>query len=63
MSVNDHLGNVRVVISDRKLLVEIELTPDNKASINDYYAPEVVSYSDYYAFGMLQPDRHYVIFP
>lgn len=40
--LKDHLGNVRVVVSDRK-------EPDNTA--------EVLTFSNYYPFGMQQPGR------
>lgn len=55
--LNDHLGNVRVVISDRKLLVN----SDNNAVINtnDYFSAEILAYTDYYPFGMQQPDRSF----
>ncbi|WP_131701568.1 RHS repeat-associated core domain-containing protein [Flavobacterium sp. ABG] len=43
----NHLGNVLSVISDRKLF-----------SINNHFTPDVFSYSDYYPFGMLVPNRH-----
>jgi RHS repeat-associated protein len=44
--LNDHLGNVRVVISDVKEL-----------QTGGWYAVDVKSYSNYYAFGMEQPER------
>ncbi|WP_298487865.1 hypothetical protein [uncultured Maribacter sp.] len=47
--LKDHLGNVRVVVSDRKNLN----TTDNALSAN------VVSYNNYYPFGMLQPNRNF----
>jgi len=50
----NHLGNVLVVVSDRKLPVDI-----NADNIVDYYTADVVSATDYYAFGMLQPGRNY----
>ncbi len=46
--LKDHLGNVRVVVDDRKKLN----TTTGDLSAN------VVSYNNYYAFGMLQPNRH-----
>ena len=45
--LKDHLGNVRVVVSDRKDLI----TTDNTLSAH------VESYNNYYPFGMLQPNR------
>lgn len=53
--LKDHLGNVRVVISD------VKLGQDNTGAddIMDEFVPEVKSYSDYYAGGMLMPERQY----
>ncbi len=47
--LKDHLGNVRVVVSDRKDLD----TGDNTLSA------KVVSYNNYYPFGMPQPNRNF----
>ena len=47
--LKDHLGNVRVVVSDRKDLN----TTDNTLTAH------VVSYNNYYPFGMLQPNRNF----
>lgn len=44
--LSNHLGNVLSVISDRKLLT------------GNMFMPDVLSYSDYYPFGMLVPTRH-----
>ena len=49
--LSNHLGNVLEVISDRKLSV-------SSTTKVDYYMPDVISYSDYYPFGMLLPNRH-----
>jgi len=49
-----HLGNVLNVITDRKIAVESTTT----AGIVDHYEADVVSYSDYYPFGMQMPGRH-----
>lgn len=46
--LSNHLGNVLAVISDRKL----------PSSSLTYFKPDVLSYSDYYPFGMLVPNRH-----
>lgn len=49
--LNNHLGNVLSVISDRKIA-------DYESTINDYiFSPEVVTFNDYYPFGMLLPNR------
>ncbi|MEM0578661.1 RHS repeat-associated core domain-containing protein [Flavobacterium polysaccharolyticum] len=45
--LSNHLGNVLSVISDRTLL-----------GANSTLTPDVLSYSDYYPFGMLVPNRH-----
>ncbi len=48
--MSDHLGNVRVVFTDQREAV------DNGGVLESNLA--VVSFNDYYAFGMLQPGRH-----
>ena len=57
-----YLGNVRVVITDRKLVdLESTITGTNINEIvanQTFFTPEVVAYNDYYAFGMLKPERH-----
>lgn len=55
--LKDHLGNVRVVISDTKLLAY-----DGTSSFNTglQFFPEVKNYTDYYAFGSPMPGRSYV---
>ena len=50
--LSNHLGNVLSVVSDRKLPVD-----DGLGAIA-YYQPDVVSYSDYYPFGMQMPNRN-----
>jgi RHS repeat-associated protein len=45
--LSNHLGNVLSVISDRSLV-----------DANGGLTPDVLSYSDYYPFGMLVPNRH-----
>ncbi len=51
--LKDHLGNVRVVISDVKLNGG---APGAESGQRPYMA-DLRSYNNYYAFGMLQPDR------
>jgi RHS repeat-associated protein len=51
--LSNHLGNVNVVVTDRKLGVD----SDNNGVV-DYYTADVVGYADYYPFGMLMPNRH-----
>jgi|GEM_PF-1521598 len=50
--LSNHLGNVLVVVSDRKLV---------KPYVNgsfDGFEPDIVTFSDYYPFGMLMPERN-----
>lgn len=54
--LKDHLGNVRAVISDHKILEDED--GSNTVNAGDYYSANIISYSDYYPFGMLQPNRH-----
>ncbi len=51
--LSNHLGNVLVTVSDKKLGVSL-----NNNTV-DYFNPQVVSAQDYYPFGMLQPGRSY----
>lgn len=44
--LSNHLGNVLAVISDQKLVKD------------GIFAPNVLTYNDYYPFGMLLPNRH-----
>ena len=61
----DHLGNVKVTVSDRKLPVDdgtysggvkINSTPDG---IFDYYEPDVISTVDHYPGGFPMPGRSF----
>ncbi|MCE2504172.1 MAG: hypothetical protein J4G05_08980 [Chlorobi bacterium] len=47
--MKDHLGNVRVVISDLKAV------PSGRAGP---WKADILSWNNYYPFGMVQPDRH-----
>ncbi|MCE2504171.1 MAG: RHS repeat-associated core domain-containing protein [Chlorobi bacterium] len=47
--LKDHLGNVRVVISDLKAAPSGGRGP---------WAADILSWNNYYPFGMAQPDRH-----
>jgi RHS repeat-associated protein len=49
--LSNHLGNVLSVVSDKKI-------PTFTGSSLNYFNPDVKSYSDYYPFGMLLPNRH-----
>jgi YD repeat-containing protein len=51
--LSNHLGNVLVTISDKKLGVSA-----NGTTI-DYYTADVVTANDYYPFGMMQPGRKF----
>ncbi len=51
--LKDHLGNVRVVISD----VKLNGGAPNPQSGQRPYMADLRSYNNYFAFGMLQPDR------
>jgi RHS repeat-associated protein len=53
--LNNHLGNVLAVITDRKFNKESG-TPNG---LTDFYDPEVIAAQDYYAFGMIMPQRSY----
>ncbi len=44
--LSNHLGNVLSVVTDRKLIN------------NSIFTPDVLTFSDYYPFGMLLPNRH-----
>lgn len=49
--LTDHLGNVRVLISDIKRVVDTQ--SDNVITAGeDYYTPEVLAYTDYDPFGV-----------
>jgi RHS repeat-associated protein len=51
--LSNHLGNVVTTISDNRTAINDDSDPEI-----DYYAPIIVSASDYYPFGMLMPGRH-----
>jgi len=50
--LTNYLGNVNEVISDRKIAAD-----PNTNSITDYFEADVISYADYYPFGMDMPGR------
>ena len=50
--LSNHLGNVMMVISDRKLQVG-----NSAKTLVEYYKAEVMSATDYYAFGSPMPER------
>jgi RHS repeat-associated protein len=53
--LSNHLGNVLVTISDKKLQHS-----SNNSTI-DYYEADITNANDYYPFGMLQPYRNYSV--
>jgi hypothetical protein len=53
--LSNHLGNVMVVVSDKK----IGVTLDPNSSLIEYYEPEIIAAQDYYPFGMLMPGRKF----
>jgi hypothetical protein len=53
--LSDHLGNVRVVVGDRKDAV---LTSTSDGLVASQLTPQVQAYFNYYAFGQLQPGRY-----
>lgn len=54
--LSNHLGNVLVTITDRKVQVE---KPEPNHGTVDYYLADVVTANDYYPFGSLLPGRNY----
>lgn len=52
--LNNHLGNVLTVVSDRKIPVD-----EDNDDVADYFVSDIVSANDYYAFGMVMPSRKY----
>jgi RHS repeat-associated protein len=52
--LSNHLGNVLVTVSDKRIAVD----SDNDGIIN-YYSADVVTANDYYPFGMTMPGRKY----
>ena len=53
--LTNHLGNVLVTLSDKKLPVDTTGTPN----IANYYQACIVNAQDYYPFGMIEPGRSY----
>ncbi|NQX99039.1 MAG: hypothetical protein HRT73_14360, partial [Flavobacteriales bacterium] len=52
---SNHLSNVLVTLSDRKFPTQ---TTTGIGNTYDFYQPNVLSYSDYYPFGSLLPNRY-----
>jgi RHS repeat-associated protein len=55
--LDNHLGNVLVTVSDKKIPVDTVSTD----TLAKYYLPLVISAQDYYPFGMEQPGRTYLL--
>jgi RHS repeat-associated protein len=53
--LTNHLGNVLVTVTDKK----IGVPSSGNSSLIDHYTADVVSASDYYPFGMLMPGRKF----
>jgi RHS repeat-associated protein len=54
LELSNHLGNVLVTVSDKKIGVD-----NNADGIIDYYTADVISAQDYAPFGSLLPGRQY----
>ncbi len=54
--LSNHLGNVLVVVNDKKL-PEFNIADTPSSGLKTFNA-DVLSYSDYYPFGSLMPNRH-----
>jgi RHS repeat-associated protein len=54
--LNNHLGNVLAIVSDKK----IGVSSTSNSSLIDHYEPDIVSAQDYFPFGMLQPGRSFL---
>jgi RHS repeat-associated protein len=52
--LSNHLGNVLVTVSDKKIGID-----DGGNGTTDYFQPEVLTAQDYYSFGMSMPGRKY----
>jgi RHS repeat-associated protein len=55
--LNNHLGNVMVVVTDKKIGVDADLAGTLKKA--EYYIADVISAQDYYSFGALMPGRKF----
>jgi hypothetical protein len=50
--LNSHQSSVHITVSDRKLSVQQGTTTQTA-----FYTADVISYGDYYSFGMQKPGR------
>jgi len=55
--LSNHLGNVLVVVSDRKL--QVQIPPVGGSGGIAYYAADIITATDYYPFGMDMVGRRY----
>jgi len=55
--LDNHLGNVLATVSDKKIPIDTVSTD----SLAKYYLPVVITASDYYPFGMVEPGRSYLL--
>ena len=53
--MSNHLGNVLVTVSDKKIGVDA-----NSDGLIDYYNADIITANDYYPFGSLMPGRKYI---
>ncbi len=58
--LSNHLGNVLVIISDKKIGAIPASCPTCKTTSVPYFMADVVNAQDYYPFGMLMPGRTYI---
>lgn len=54
--LNNHLGNVMVTITDKKL----QIVSGSDPNAIDHFEADIVTASDYYPFGMTMPGRKYI---
>ena len=52
--LSNHLGNVLVTVTDKKLAIDADGN-----GLADYYTADVATANDYYPFGMTMPGRKY----
>jgi RHS repeat-associated protein len=55
--LKDHLGNVKMVLSDEKYVKDVN--GNDLVDINDQLNPRIVSSTDYYPFGSTMPKRSF----
>lgn len=54
--ISNHLGNVSAVVTDKKIAIPVNGSPNQV----DYYEPDIYMLYDYYPFGSLMPQRFYI---